>query len=124
MCIRDRHQGIGIGEAKSHADCVDKECIESHARCLPQGQVGQQSNQDRSHNSGDGGCDVDGIVGNTVKLCKHTSVDHQNVGHCHEGGKTCHDLRSDGGAALLDFEKLIQINSPLSFSIVLLFYRI
>ena len=88
------------------------------------GKVGKQPNQDGSHNSGDGGCDVDGIVGNTVKLCKHAGVDHQNVGHCHEGGKTCHDLRTDGGAALLDFEKLIHINSPLSFSIVLLFYRI
>ena len=100
----DEHQTIRIAQTEGEADGVDKKCVQTHAGCLRQGQVCQQTDQNGADDSGNGGCDVDGAVAHGAEACEHAGVDHQNVRHCHEGGHTCHDFGAHGRAVFPHFE--------------------
>ena len=101
----DHGHGLLPLEAQAEADGVDEEGVQTHAGGLRQGQVGQQTDEHRAHDGGDGGGNVDGAVGDGSQGGEHAGVDHQNVGHGHEGGQTCDDLRADVGASLRKAEE-------------------
>ena len=72
-----------------------------------QRQIGQESDEHRANHSRDSRGDVDSAVGRlSLQGCEHACVDHEDIGHGHEGGETGKDLSPDGGAAFFYAEKL------------------
>ena len=114
-----QHQGVGIAQAQAHTHGVDEIGVEAHAGGLRQRQVRQQADEQGAHHGGNGGGHINGPVADAQHVCavakgvrEHTGIDHQNVGHSHEGGDTGHDLRPDGGAFFGYMEETIHKLSP------------
>ena len=92
-----QHQGVGVGETHAQADGVDEVGIETHAGGLRQGQVGQEADEHGAHDGGEGGGNVDRAIGDVgAEGGEHACVDHEDVGHGHEGGESGKDLSTDG----------------------------
>ena len=110
---QNQNQRVCVAQAESFtADSKDKKCVQTHAGRLRQRQVRQKADQDRADDGRDCSRDVDRIECYALKAGKHVGVDHQNVGHRHEGGNTGHDLCPDGGSMLLQVKSFLHENSP------------
>ena len=104
---QDQDQGVGIAEAQVETDGVDEIGVEPHAGGLRQGQVGQQTDEHRAEDGGDGRSNVHGVVGDLAfQLGKHAGIDHKDIGHGHKGGEAGDKLGADCGAVLLQFKEL------------------
>ncbi len=106
-------KGIGIGKTKAEANGIDEIRIQTHTGGLCHGNVGQKTNQDCTDDCGDRSRDVDSAVGNNAEISEHSGVDHQNVGHCHEGGDTGGNFSPYGGTTFLDLEELFHRSTSL-----------
>ena len=110
---QNHDQRIGIGEAHTEADRVDKERVQTHAGGLCEGQIRQQSDQDGADHGGDCGSDVNRIVVAVTQRAEHTGVDHQDVSHCHECGNTGKNFCSYGCTMLFQSKELFHEIPPL-----------
>ena len=102
---QDEHERVRISEAEAEADGIDEEGIQSHAARLCEREIGEQTDQHRADDGGDGGCNVDGAVGDT-RRGEHIGVHHQDIDHGEEGRQTCEKFGFYGRAVLFQFEKL------------------
>ena len=109
---------LGNG-AEEHRD--EEERVEAHAAGLRQGQIGQDARQRRAQHGGNRRGDIDRAVGHAEGIGavakgigKHVGVDHQDVGHSHEGGETGHEFSAYVRAVLFQTKKLFQDLSPFS----------
>ena len=109
---QNENQRVCVAQAEGEADGVDEECVQAHAGRLRQRQVGQQTDENGADDGGDGGRDVDRAVADSAEAGEHTGVDHQNVGHCHEGRYTGHDLGAHGRAVFLHFKEIAHVGKP------------
>ncbi len=109
---QNENQRVCVAQAEGEADGVDEECVQAHAGRLRQRQVGQQTDENGADDGGDGGRDVDRAVADSAEAGEHTGVDHQNVGHCHEGRHTGHDLGAHGRAVLLYLKEIAHVGKP------------
>lgn len=79
---------------------------------LRQGKVGKKADEDGADDGGYGGGDIDRAVADAQDIGavvegirEHAGVDHQNIGHRHEGRQAGHQLRANGRAVLLQFKE-------------------
>ena len=100
----DENKTVRVAQAEGEADGVDKKCVQTHAGGLRQREVREKTDQNRADDGGNRGCDVDRAVAHGAEACEHAGIDHQNVGHCHEGGHTGHNLGAHGRAVFLHFK--------------------
>ena len=92
---KNHDQRVCIGEAHANTDGVYEECVQTHAGGLRKRKIRQQSDQDGADHGGKCGCNIncavtyaENVRAVTEGVGEHVSVDHQNVGHCHERGNT------------------------------------
>ena len=109
---QDENQRVCVAQAEGEADSVDKKCVQTHAGGLRQREVREKTDQNRADDGGNRGCDVDRAVADSAEAGEHTGVDHQNVGHCHEGRYTGHDLGAHGRAVFLHFKEIAHVGKP------------
>ena len=105
--LRALESGQGNDAAHDHG----KEAVEAHAGSHGEGLVGEEGHADGA----DGGCDAGGQEHAVPKRGAHGEAGQQvgvqgdDVGHRHEGGQTCHDLRADVGAVFLQLEYFLHV---------------
>ena len=116
---QNEQQGVGIAEAHAEAYGKDEECVQSHAGRLREREVGEQTDEQRSDNSRERRCNVDGAEGDISKRGEHSGVDRQDVGHCHEGRDTADQFGFYGRVAVLQMEQLFHDGEFTSFHSIL-----
>lgn len=113
---QDKHQCIGVGKAEGKTDRVDKICVQAHSGGLRQRKICQQSDEYRTDDRRNRCCDINRAVAYLPGCNEHVGVDHQDISHCHEGGQTGKDFRSNRCVMAFQPKKLFhEITSHFKF---------
>ena len=85
-------QRVGVAEAETEADRVDKKGVEAHAARLRKRQVGQQTDEQRADDGGERRGDIDRAVAHVAEAREHAGIDHEDIRHRHEDRHAGDDL--------------------------------
>ena len=102
----------GISHTKDYS--VGKVCVQTHSRSKNEWIVGQKRHQTACDKCGQCGCCKDRSAVHAG--CRQDiRVDSQNIGHCHKGCDSCHDLSFDVCVVFFEVEKFVEIHISTPF---------
>ncbi len=104
---KDDAEGGLPGDAAAENDGVGEVGVERHAGGESDGVVGPKAHDERGNRRGNAGGEEDTVHGH-AGFGEDARVDHDDVGHGHEGGEAGEKFAADGGVIFLEMKNALE----------------